>query len=264
LTKDDQHEAYLDPAGGVVGKALASAPPELQTLFYTKPGRTSERIHQMISWAAAADPEVIHQHQRHDKAVHSLSDIAAADLRHRDSVAQHFARQYRHRAALTGAVTSLPGGLWALLGIGADVQLTAIYAVRMAAKIGQSYGYDTSVLDEQAHLAEVLALAAGIDGLRGAGNWLTREGMIQLLPELLPRVLGRLSVELTAEQTAKLIGRIVPGVSAVVGGAVDYTFLRAAGERAIAYYHNRAMKDREAALAAAEQLALPSESDTSA
>ncbi len=258
MTADDQQEdQYLNPAGGVVGKAFGAVPPEVQALLNTKPGRTSERIHQVISWAAAVDPEVAHLHQRYDKHIHTLDDIRSAPIRERDRVAQHFAAQYRHRAALTGAVTALPGGLWALVGMGADVQLTAIYAVRMAAKIAQSYGYDTSTVEEQVRLADVLALAAGIDSLRGVGNWLTREGMVQFLPDILPRVLARVSVELTSEQAAKWVGRLIPGVSAVVGGAVDYAFLRAAGERAIAYYHNRALTERAALPAPAAPLALP-------
>jgi hypothetical protein len=248
MTTENEREEqqYLNPAGGMVGKAFSAVPPEVQQMLNVKPGRTSERIRQVISWAAAVDPEVLRQHQRHDKHIQSLEDIRAASLQERDQVARHFAAQYRHRAALTGAVTALPGGLWALVGMGADVQLTAIYAVRMAAKVAQSYGYDTSVMEEQAHLADVLALAAGIDSLRGIGNWVTREGVAQVLPDLLPRVLARVSVELTTEQAAKWVGRIIPGVSAVIGGAVDYTFLRAAGERAIAHYHNRALAERNA------------------
>ncbi len=257
MADKQQEEQFLNPAGGTVGKAFDAVPPEVQALLNVKPGKTSERIRQVISWASAVDPEVLRMHQIYDKHIETVSDILNAPIQERDRVAQRFAAQYRHRAALTGAVTALPGGMWALVGMGADVQLTAIYAVRMAAKVAQSYGYDTSAMEEQAHLADVLALAAGIDSLRGIGNWLTREGMVQVLPDLLPRVLARISVELSAEQAAKWIGRIVPGVSAVVGGAVDYAFLRAAGERAIAYYHNRALKDRTALPAGAEPLALP-------
>ena len=241
-----EEDAYLDPAGGVVGHAFSAVPPEVQQMLNVKPGKTSARIQQVIAWAASADPEVLRQHQRYDKSIRTVADIRAAPLREKDRVAQNFARQYRHRAALTGAVTALPGGLWALVGMGADVQLTAIYAVRMAAKVAQSYGYDTSIVEEQAGLADVLALAAGVDSLRGMGNWLAREGLIQFLPEVLPRVLARLSVELTAEQAAKWIGRLVPGVSAAIGASVDYAFLRAAGERAIAFYHNRALTDGKA------------------
>ncbi|HET9110068.1 MAG TPA: EcsC family protein [Ktedonobacterales bacterium] len=261
---DQQEEQYLNPAGGVVGKAFDAVPPEVQSLLNVKPGRTSERIRQVISWAAAVDPEVLRLHQRHNKSIHTLDDIRNEPVRERDQVAHHFAAQYRHRAALTGAVTALPGGMWALVGMGADVQLTAIYAVRMAAKVAQSYGYDTSTIEEQVRLADVLALAAGIDSLRGIGNWLTREGMAQVLPDVLPRVLARISVELTTEQAAKWVGRIIPGVSAVVGGAVDYAFLRAAGERAIAYYHNRALADRQALPSGAQPLALPAATETGA
>jgi EcsC family protein len=253
--RTEEEDVYLNPAGGVVGRAFSAVPsavpPEIQQILNVKPGKTSSRIQQVIAWAAAADMEVVRQHRRHNKSVRTTADIQAVSLREKDHVAQHFARQYRHRAALTGAVTALPGGLWALVGLGADVQLTAIYAVRMAAKIAQSYGYDTSIVEEQANLADILALAAGVDSLRGMGNWLAREGLIQFLPEVLPRVLARLSVVLTAEQTAKWVGRLVPGVS------VDYAFLRAAGERAIAYYHNRALNEGRALPGAGAPLALP-------
>lgn len=225
-------------AGGLAKQAIAGAlPPEIQDLL--KPGKTPERIQHAIAWAARRDPAVLAAHKRRGHGVNSFEDIRTLKLSQMDAVARQFARKFRHRAALTGALTGLPGGLWALVAAGADVQLTAVYAVRMAADIAQAYGYDTATVTEQAHLAEVLALAAGIDSLRGIGNWLTREGLVRMLPDLLPKVLMRLSVEITQEQAAKWVGRIIPGVGAAVGGAVDYTFLRVAGDRAIAYYHNR-------------------------
>jgi hypothetical protein len=186
---------------------------------------------------------VLNRHKSLKHNVSSFEDIRALPLDQLDAVAKHFARKFRERALVTGAITGLPGGLWALVAAGADVQLTAIYAVRMAADIAQAYGYDTADVNEQAHLAEVLALAAGVDSLRGVGNWLTREGLAHILPELLPKILMRLSVELTEEQAGKLVGRLIPGLGAAVAGAIDYTFLRVAGERAIAYYHNRYLID---------------------
>ncbi len=166
---------YMNPAGGVAGQALAALPPDIQSLL--KPGKTSERIQHAIAWAARRDPRVLAMHQRLDSSIKTFDDIRRASLANKDNVARDIARRYRHRAAATGAVTSLPGGLWAIVAAGADVQLTAAYSVRMASMISQAYGYDASILEEQAHLADVLALVAGIDGLRGVGNWLTREGL---------------------------------------------------------------------------------------
>src|SRR5579859_587282 len=226
--------------GGVsalAAQAISALPPDFQELL--KPGKTPDRIQRAISWASKSDPEVLRFHRSRGHKVQRIEDIRQLAVAQDDRVAKHFARKFRHRAFLTGAITGLPGGLWALVAAGADVQLTAVYAVRMAADIAQSYGYDTGLMDEQAHLAEVLALAAGIDSLRGIGNWLTREGVVHLLPELLPKMLVRVSVEITEEQAAKWVGRLIPGVGAVVGGAIDYTFLKVAGERAIGYYHNR-------------------------
>jgi len=235
---DSEGSILASAASGLARQALQEVlPPEVQNLL--KPGKTPDRIQHAINWAARRDPAVLAEHKARRHKVTTFEDIHNLPLDQLDSVARHFARKYRRRALLTGAVTGLPGGLWALVAASADVQLTAVYAVRMAAAVAQSYGYDTAIVDEQAHLAEVLALAAGIDSLRGIGNWLTREGLVHLLPELLPKMLLRLSVEITEEQAAKWVGRLVPGVGAAVGGAIDYTFLKVAGERAIAYYHNR-------------------------
>lgn len=224
-------------SAAIAAQALATLPPELQSIL--KPGRTPDRIQHAITWASKRDPEVLAEHHRHGLKVADFAQIRALPVERLDRVAQHFARKYRHRALLTGAATGLPGGIWSLIAAGADAQLTAVYVVRMVSDVAQSYGYDTTLTEEQAHLAEVLAIAAGIDGLRGVGNWLSREGLAHVLPELLPKLLVRLSIELTEEQAAKLIGRIIPGIGAFVGGAIDYTFLRVAGERAIAYYHHR-------------------------
>lgn len=252
----------MNPAGGIAGQTLGALPPDIQALL--KPGKTSERIRQAIAWAARRDPRVLAAHQKLDPSIKTFEDIRRASLVNKDKVARDIARRYRHRAALTGAVTSLPGGLWAIVAAGADVQLTAAYSVRMASMIAQSYSYDTSELTEQAHMADVLALVAGIDSLRGVGNWLTREGLIQALPEVLPKVLTRLSIELTQEQAAKWVGRIIPGVGAVVGGGIDYAFLRAAGDRAIAYYHNRTLEEAGLLPPGTSELSLPSHHDASA
>ncbi len=247
---------FMNPAGGIAGQTIAALPPDIQALL--KPGKTSERIQHAIAWAARRDPRVLAQHQKLDASIKTFEDIRRASLAHKDTVAREVARRYRHRAALTGAVTSLPGGLWAIVAAGADVQLTAAYSVRMASMISQAYGYDASILEEQAHLADVLALVAGIDGLRGVGNWLTREGLTHAIPEVLPKILTRMSIELTQEQAAKWVGRIIPGIGAVVGGGIDYAFLRAAGERAIAYYHNRTLEEEGLLPAGTSDLSLPS------
>jgi hypothetical protein len=252
----------MNPAGGVAGQALAALPPDIQSLL--KPGKTSERIQHAIAWAARRDPRVLAMHQRLDPSIKTFEDIRRASLANKDKVARDIARRYRHRAAATGAITSLPGGLWAVVAAGADVQLTASYAVRMASMISQAYGYDASILEEQAHLADVLALVAGIDSLRGVGNWLTREGLTHAIPEVLPKILTRLSIELTEEQATKWIGRIIPGVGAAVGGGIDYAFLRAAGERAVAYYHNRTLEEQGLLPQGTSDLSLPSHAQPAA
>lgn len=233
--------SLLNPSGPLVQVGIDLLPENVKELV--KPGKTSDRIQHAIAWASRPDPRVIELHRQRDRHVQTFADVQAAPLAQKDKVAKRIAKHYRRRAALTGAITGLPGGLWALVAAGADVQLTVIYAVRMASMIAQAYGYDTSLLEEQAHLADVLALVAGIDSIRGVGNYLTREGLTMLIPEVLPKVLARASIEVSKDEAGKLVGKIIPGVGAVVGGAIDYGFIRAAGEKARAYYHTRYMQE---------------------
>jgi hypothetical protein len=247
-----------DPSG--VGGALAKAalqglPPEIRGVLDPKL-KTGDRIKSAIGWAARPDPNVVRRHHQLNSSINGFTDVRNAKLEHMDAVARGVAADYRRRGALTGAVTGLPGGAWAVLAAGADIQLTAIYAVRMVADIAQSYGYNTMDVTEQAELANVLAVAAGMDTLRGIGNVVTREGMQHLLPEILPRLVVKLSAKLTEEQAAKWVGRIIPGVGAIVGGSIDYTILRVAGQRAVEHYHARYLNEH-ALTGAAAVAALP-------
>jgi len=244
------------PSGAIAQQVIAALPPDVQDLI-NKPGKTSQRIQAAIRWAARRDPSVVARHQRRNPAIQSFEDIQQAKLHDMDVVARQIARQFRRRAALTGAVTGLPGGLWAVIAAGADVQLTAIYAVRMVADIAQAYGYDTSLQEEQAALADVLAVVAGIDGLRGVGNWLEREELAKLVPELLPRILAKMSVQITEEQTSKWVGRIIPGLGALIGGSIDYGFLRVAGNRALKHYHERFVQEHAVNGSAVAALSAP-------
>jgi hypothetical protein len=226
----------------VASQALQALPPEVKELL--QPGKQSDRVNRAIRWAARRDPEVLRLHRQHgSRNVQTLEDVRNVPLAKMDHVARHIAKRYRRYAAFTGSLTGLPGGLWAVAAAGADVQLTAIYAVRMASGIAQAYGYDTSVPEELSHLAEVLALVAGVDSLRGVGNWISREGLQHLLPEILPKLVARLGAQLTKEQASRAVGRLIPGVGAVVGGAIDYTFLRVAGDKVMDYYHHRYLVD---------------------
>jgi hypothetical protein len=230
------------PGGAVAAQVIQALPPDIQSLI-TKPGKTSERIKSAIRWASRPDQTVVLWHQKRNAAIASFEDIQKAKQRDMDAVAHQITRVFRRRAALTGAATGLPGGIWAVFAAGLDVQLTAIYAVRMVADVAQAYGYDTSLLEEQAELADVLAVAAGVDSLRGVGTWLTRQQLTHLLPEVLPRLLTRVSVRITEQQAGKWAGRIIPGLGAAISGAIDYTFLRVAGKRAIDHYHARFVRE---------------------
>jgi hypothetical protein len=53
----------------------------------------------------------------------------------------------------------------------------------------------------------------------------------QILEKLAPRIAERLAVKLGQETAEKWVGRLLPLASSVIGGALNFTFVRAWGGR---------------------------------
>ena len=95
------------------------------------------------------------------------------------------------------------------------------------------------------------ASAAGID----IGREVLEKEVVQ---RFVPRVIRRIAVQASGEIVDKWAGRIIPLASSVIGGGLNYFFVRAWGERAKAHFREKHVRLREQmALEAREQALLP-------
>ena len=119
--------------------------------------------------------------------------------------------------------------------------------MRMIQKLSLTYGFEFNSDDEMAELWIAAATAAGVDISR---ELLEREVVQRFIPKVIQRIAARASVEVVEKWSA----RIIPLASSVLGGGLNYFFVRAWGERAARHFREKHLQRR-----AAMQLAGPAE-----
>lgn len=160
-----------------------------------------------------------------------------------DALAEGTIRSGMKLAAVEGAGFGL-GGLITLVP---DLGVLSILTLRTVQKLSLLYGFRFNTDEEVADLWVAMASAAGVD----IGRELVEKEVVQ---RFVPRVIQRIAVQASAEVVEKWAARIVPVVSSVLGAGLNYFFVRAWGERAQHYFHEKHLRVRES-----KQLALNTE-----
>jgi len=109
----------------------------------------------------------------------------------------------------------------------------------MIQKLSLIYGFEFNTNDEMAELWIAAASAAGVDISR---ELLEREVVQRFIPKVIQRIAARASVEVVEKWTA----RIIPLASSVIGGGLNYYFVRAWGNRAASHFREKHLQCREA------------------
>jgi len=125
--------------------------------------------------------------------------------------------------------------------------------MRTIQKLSLIYGFELNTDDEIAELWIAAASAAGVDISR---ELLEKEVVNKFVPKVIQRIAARAS----AEVVEKWAGRLIPIASSAIGCALNYYFVRAWGQRALAHFRNKHMELR--ARLAAEQQSLPAQPPT--
>jgi len=137
-----------------------------------------------------------------------------------DAIAQKLIRDAERLALVEGAGFGL-GGMITLLP---DASILTAITLRLIQRLCLLYGFETRGQDERLELWLATASATGID----YGKDLVEK---QMFEKVAPRVAKRLAVKLGAEAAEKWVGRIVPLASSAIGGALNFSFVRAWGRR---------------------------------
>ncbi len=161
-----------------------------------------------------------------------------------DDVAESTIRAGMKLAAAEGAGFGLGG----ILTILPDLGILSTITMRTIQKLSLIYGFELNTDEEIADLWIAAASAAGVD----IGRELLEKEVVN---RFVPRVIQRIAVKAGTEVAEKWAGRLVPITSSAIGGALNYYFVRAWGQRACAHFREKHMEMRRKL--SAEQRALP-------
>ena len=137
-----------------------------------------------------------------------------------DAIATTLIRDTERLALLEGAGFGLGG----MITIVPDAGLLTILTLRLIQRLCLLYGFDHHGQDERLELWMAAAAATGVDyGKELAGK--------QLAEKVAPRIIERLAIKLGQETAEKWVGRLIPLASSVIGGGLNFAFVRAWGRR---------------------------------
>jgi len=189
------------------------------------------------------DPERYLRHVRraYGLPVKSWSDMQGMDESALNPIAQRVITSAKRTAALEG--TGL--GFGGLLTILPDMGILSAITIRMLQRLSLIYGFEYSTEEEVTSLWMAAASAAGLD--------LGREFLEkQAIERVVPRIIDRIAEKVGAEVAEKWTGRVIPILSAGIGGSLNYYFVRAWGRRAQRHFLERHRDVRAQSLASSE------------
>ncbi len=159
--------------------------------------------------------------------------VYSVDIGALDDVAQSIVSSGMKLAAAEGAGLGVGG----ILTIVPDLSILAGITLRTIQKLSLLYGFEFNTDEETAELWVAAASAAGVDVSR---ELLEKE----VVSRFVPRVIRRIALQASEDFVEKWSGRLIPVASSLIGGLLNYYFVRAWGRRARAHFRQRHMTVR--------------------
>lgn len=182
--------------------------------------------------------------------VNSFHGVFSVPVEQLDAVAADVIRAGMKMGAAEGAGLGLGG----VLTIVPDLGILAAITMRTIQKLSLVYGFEFNTDAEIAELWVAAASAAGVD----IGRELAEK---QLVNRFVPRVIQRIAVQASGEVVDKWAGRLIPVLSSAIGAGLNYYFVRAWGERAMAHFRHKHLRGREQMKVIEGTAALPASSE---
>jgi hypothetical protein len=168
----------------------------------------------------------------------SFQGVYSVDLEHLDDVAESIVRSSMKIAAAEGAGLGLGG----IVTIVPDLGILSAITMRTIQKLSLVYGFEFNTEEEMADLWIAAASAAGVDISR---ELLEKE----VINRFVPRVIQRIAAQASGEVVEKWAGRLIPLASSLIGCILNFYFVRAWGERAMAHFRQKHLQVRTRKLA---------------
>jgi hypothetical protein len=145
-----------------------------------------------------------------------------------DYLADKTIRASMKMAMLEGAGTGFGG----VLSVLPDVGFLGGITWRMIQKLSLIHGFEYASEDDMADLWLAAASAAGVD----MGKDLLRKEVIE---RFVPRIVERIAIQAGGEIAENGLARLVPVLGSVMGGTLNYYFVRGWGRRAQRHFRER-------------------------
>jgi hypothetical protein len=152
---------------------------------------------------------------KHGLEVSDFRQMHRVPVARLDAIAKSLIRDTQRMAMLEGAGFGLGG----MITIIPDAGLLTILTLRLIQRLCLLYGFDHQGQNERLELWMAAAAAMGVD----YGKDLAEK---QLVEKLAPRIIERLAVKLGQETAEKWVGRLIPLASSLLGGGLNYAFVR--------------------------------------
>src|SRR5271155_732531 len=182
----------------------------------------------------------------HGLPLATLQGVYTLPVERLDDVAESVIRAGMKLAAAEGAGFGLGG----ILTIVPDLGILSAITMRTIQKLSLIYGFELNTDEEISDLWIAAASAAGVDISR---ELLEKE----VINKFVPRVIQRIAAKAGSEVVEKWAGRLIPFTSSIIGGALNYYFVRAWGERARAHFRGRHIEERARIAVQQETLSAP-------
>jgi uncharacterized protein (DUF697 family) len=179
----------------------------------------------------------------HGLPVSSFQGMYSVEPQVLDTIAESIIHGGMKIAAAEGAGFGL-GGIVTILP---DFSILAGVTLRTIQKLSLLYGFEFNTDEEVAELWMATASAAGVD----LGREILEKNVVN---RLVPRIVQAIAAKASAEFVEKWAGRLIPVVSSLIGGTLNYYFVRGWGERAHKHFREKHLARREQIL---QQRALP-------
>jgi uncharacterized protein (DUF697 family) len=150
-----------------------------------------------------------------------------------DSIAENIIHSSMKIAAAEGAGFGLGG----IITIVPDFSILAGITLRTIQRLSLLYGFEFNTDDEMANLWIAAASAAGVD----LGRDLLEKNVVN---RMIPKIIQRIAAQASAEFVEKWAARLVPVVSSLIGGVLNYYFVRGWGERAHTHFREKHLARR--------------------
>ncbi len=181
------------------------------------------------------DPKKYMEHLRmaYNLPALTYSGVYSVDPEILDRIAEQTIRSHVRLAAVEGAGLGM-GGMFTVIP---DLGILSAITMRMIQKLSLIYGFPYNTEEEEAELWVAAASAAGVD--------ISRELLEkQFVSKFVPKVIQRIAVSASAEIVEKWTARLIPVVSSVIGGGLNYYFVKVWGERAVGHFRQKHMQMR--------------------